>query len=222
MTGVVCVQVLSYGVGFSGGPVEGETSLMTWMRVAGIVGGLAVASAGCGSDDDSPGNGGGDGVGAIVSGLPATKPVNTLTTSEVTQLCMAVVDSSKSSSVREGTCKALGVLRATLEAGFMLANTDAELRLSCATGYEECMKDMEGGSCEAAPASCTITVAEFEKCASDQNAAIIALGAAVPACATLTRAALSTAPSVTALEEPASCKALAPRCPGLVEEPELD
>jgi hypothetical protein len=200
-------------------------SMTKWTRIAGMVGGLALAIAGCGSDDadGSPGPGNGNtGGGAVASGLPATKPLNTLTPAEVTQICKAVDDSVKSPAVSDGMCKFLAVIATGLEASFVPGTTDAQLRMSCTEGFEECKKDTEPEDCDPPPASCTATVAEVEKCASDLNAAIIAVGTAAPACATLTKAALSTAPSIDALVEPASCKALEQKCPGFVEEPGMN
>jgi hypothetical protein len=197
-------------------------NMRKWMTVAVLAGGLAMAGGGC--DDGDGGNGNTDGGGGgVSSGLAPTKPVNTLTPGEVTQLCKAMEDAVNAPAVSDSLCKFLSVVGAGVAATFVPATTEAQLRMSCTTGYDECKKEPARAiDCGASAPACTATVAEVEKCLSDETAAVIALGASVPACAALTKAALNTPPSTDPLEEIASCKSLDQKCPDLIPEPELD
>jgi hypothetical protein len=186
-----------------------------------IMVGYVFACAACGE-------GSGGGPSGVSSGITPTKPVSTLTPAETTQLCKTVDDGFKDPAVTDGLCKFTAVF-AAVAATLLLPNaTDAQLQMACTMGYSECKKPQTGSqtatsSCKAPPASCTVTVGEVEKCLSDMKVALANLGAAVPACSTLTKATLGNSPPDTdgLTKQPDSCETIDQKCPGLVPEPNL-
>ena len=195
--------------------MRGMAHTRKWLARALLVAGATLPSLGCG-DDDKPGTG------PVASGLPADKPVGTLTSAEATQLCKAVDSSLSDAVISDSLCKFVAVFGVSVEAAVMPSATDAMLQASCTTGFNQCKASPSstGDACKPAPASCTATVGEVEKCLGDMKAAVAALGASVPACNTLTRASLnSPSGGAGALKEPESCAALERKCPDLVPDP---
>jgi hypothetical protein len=183
-----------------------------------IVAGYALACAACGDSGSA-------GPSAVSSGLPPTKVVGTLTTTETTQLCKTVEDAFKDPAVTDGLCRFTAIFAAVAATLALPSATDAQLQMACTMGYTECKKpqNQTTNQCKAPPASCTATVGEVEKCLADMKSSLANLGAAVPACSTLTKATLGSSPPDTAglTQEPDSCETINQKCPGLVPEPNL-
>jgi len=161
----------------------------------------------------STGSGGGSG-GDFMTGLPADKPLSSLTDAEAMQLCSSFEDYF-TNSLQDLDCRLSGLLAAA----FAQADTDAKAQAACKAAYDMCAAapampttDM----CSKPTGMCTATVGELEACASDDKAVFAQLGMSFPACADLTLKDLmgtpggDTAPPM----EPASCTALDMKCPG--------
>jgi hypothetical protein len=188
------------------------------------LGWLTVALAtfpGCG---DSGGSGGSA---PVSSGLPSSKPVGGLSATELTQFCKAVDAAFDDPAVNDGICKFAAALGAAVAAGVLPTISDADLQKACSEAYQECTKPDSSpmSECKPAPASCTATVGEFEKCLSDMKAGFVKLGSTVPACSMLTKASLMememSSPGADPVPEPESCKIVDKKCPGMVPEPNL-
>lgn len=175
--------------------------------------------SGCGSDSDSPST--------SASGINPSRPANSLTDTEVKQLCKAVDGFFNEPALNEVGCKVSSVIAAAL---FAAGGTDAELQMTCSSAYDECIKGdgkespgagaSTSGQCKKPSASCTATVGEIEQCLADMKTSFANLGKSLPACNTLTKASLSQG-SLSSAEppEPASCKTLEKKCPD-IELPE--
>ena len=93
------------------------------------------------------------------------------------------------------------------------APTDAQLQQNCKTQEGACLAAPPAvASCGSIPASCSLTVAQYSACISDQAAAFNAGVAALPGCATVTRNDLQGVWALVAGDPPPSCALFANTC----------
>ena len=163
-----------------------------------------------------PACGGNDGGGGTLStGVPASKPVSNLTPAELAKLCAAVAEWSK-----DTTGKFACELSGTLAPASGNPKTDAEARMLCKDAVNECLQDLSTApatttSCMAAPASCKITVGEFEACLNDLGAVLEQLAASFPSCDSLSVNSPPVNPNKPppVTTTPASCAVVQSKCP---------
>lgn len=163
--------------------------------------------------------GGGTGSAGAVTSVNGTKPLNTLTAAESTQLCKdsgAYVGRAVS---KVNACKALALVLTALGS----PTTEAQARATCASIYTPCLSAPAASSsmdtCDSIPATCTATVAQYSACFSDQIVALNQVLAASPSCGTITLADLSdngTGGGADGGTEPtsAACMTFETACPG--------
>ncbi|HEY0705498.1 MAG TPA: hypothetical protein VGG33_01805 [Polyangia bacterium] len=172
---------------------------------------------GCGSSDNKTG-------GAFSSSVPGSAPLNTLTPAQTSTLCKEL-GTYVEGALKPLTCQLGGFTVAAFSAIDPRA-TDAELKKACEDATAECLQQQgspDGGAsgagmCDPIPANCTATVAEMSACITDSANALKQSASAIPTCASITRASLSSdagAPGGGEPPEPASCKALSAKCPSL-------
>ena len=113
--------------------------------------------------------GGGTGSAGAVTSVNGTKPLNTLTAAESTQLCKdsgAYVGRAVS---KVNACKALALVLTALGS----PTTEAQARATCASIYTPCLSAPAASSsmdtCDSIPATCTATVAQYSACFSDPD-----------------------------------------------------
>jgi hypothetical protein len=181
---------------------------------------LAVALAGCGDEKSS----------ALSTGVDRNKPLGTVTPSEAQAICTATqmwtnqaITSDKQQQV---TCRVTSNAIAALSARPAVMGappvTDAQLQMTCQTAYDTCIMrpapapapSTAAPTCQAFPASCTATVAEYETCLNDVPPFLDMTLAMLPTCQTLTRLSIL---SVLNLPNtlPASCKTFQSKCAGV-------
>lgn len=200
MSGLRCV-----GVG------SRETGALRLVRAAACA--FVLAGAACGGGGSSS---------TFSSGVAPDKTLGTLTPSELAQICQSA-NAFSQTHLKEASCRIAGVLLASFTGGA----SDQALQAACKMAYDQCesgqLDGADGGSssttdsCMAPPATCTATVAELESCYNAAIGAINQATAAIPSCASLTQASLSTAQTASNLdntEEPAACKTVDAKCPG--------
>lgn len=183
---------------------------VSWLSAAALA---LMAGAGCKGDDDGGGSVTPSGVemsgplGEVAtgaSGVQGSKPLGQVTDAEAMQLCEWSTAAAYEPSSKE-TCT-------TLSAAF---TTNRE---ECESSVTECLKEVgvdeepeetcDTASAAELPANCTATVAEFEKCVEDLNAANRALFSNTT-CADVGEIDLES-------DVPASCQAIEPKCPGFL------
>lgn len=166
-----------------------------------------VTSCGGGSDDG----------GNFSTGLDGSKQVSDLSDSDFKKVCDAE-EKWASSVLSEQEAKEFGCqLTAFATAAFAGAGGDAaQLKMACKAAYDACLKQPPPSSMMPStmkmcnkPANCTATVAEIEACYTDSAASLEMLKQA------LTCDALANTSMPPAIQEPASCKTLDMKCPGL-------
>jgi len=145
--------------------------------------------------------------------LSGTKAVNALTAAEATQLCNDTYAYFGSAITKATTCKWKGLSYAASSS----APSQAILQQNCTSQETSCLPTdpwANNSGCNNLPATCTVTVAQYSTCISDEVAAFIQTVTGLPSCATLT----STAPIIeaeTGGTPPPSCASLADTCPDL-------
>jgi hypothetical protein len=160
---------------------------------------------------------GADPGGELDTGLPADKPITSLTDAEIEGLCDKFDAFYSTGKVGDGLkdfgCRFSGLLAAA----FAGADTDAAAKAACKTAYDACAAapSESTSTCGKPTATCTATVAEVEACANDSAKALEQLVSAFPSCTELTLADLMGSGEETmAPPDPASCTTLKMKCPG--------
>lgn len=162
---------------------------------------------------------GSDSSGGFSTSVPASKPVNTLTQQEQTQLCSDLngyVDDTLTEQLKVPLCRGKA-LAAALQGG---AKTDAEARAACKPAYEKCLTEpVDTGfdskqMCDAPAQDCAATVGELSSCIQALPGYLQASLPDLPACDAIEIAKLS---EYTAEKpqpaEPAACTAYEKKCP---------
>jgi hypothetical protein len=169
---------------------------------------LATLVTGCSSSGD---------LGSFSSSLDSQRTVAGLSTDERKTLC----DEMTAFYSRSGTAADLSELdcRANSSVGIHEAGdtsqTDADVRGACQEEYDRCeaSSDPNAGSCSL-PTGCPATVAEVAACVNDISRWTAGALAATPTCDTLTVAKLEARGNSNPEPPlPASCLALAQKCP---------
>jgi hypothetical protein len=178
----------------------GSTSKAGGTSVAGSTG-TAGSGTGSGGDFDT--------------GLPADKPIATLTDAEVASLCSKFDDfyskGTVATNLKNFSCSFSGFLAAALGG----ADSDASARTLCKAAYDGCIAEPgeTTSECTKPSAECTATVGEVEACANDSAKYLAQLGDVFPSCAELTLADLMDMDAVMPPDEPSSCTTLDMKCP---------
>ena len=186
--------------GGSGASTAGSSSKAGSTSTAGSTG---TAGSGMGSGGD------------FDTGLPADKPISTLTDAEITGLCSKFDDFYSKGAVATGlkdfSCTFSGIFAALLGG----ADTDAAAQAACKTAYDACIAapSETTSSCSKPSATCTATVGEVEACTNDSAKYVAQLGDLLPSCAELTLADLMDMGADMTPAEPASCTTLEMKCP---------
>jgi len=162
---------------------------------------------------------GGSGGGGSVTGLPASTGFMTLTPAQKTQLCSDVsAYVSRNISDADG-CKLSGLIVALLAVATDPTITDADLQGSCTAAVSSCNMTPSTGECtlgDTSTCSADATIADLNKCISDDTAALKSLIATIPACGSLTKAWLDANANALGAAAPASCTALDAKCPDIM------
>lgn len=170
-------------------------------------------AAGCGSSS----GGGAAGSGEVTS-LSGSRALNSLSAAEAAKLCTDSGSYASAAVSQANACK----FAAVFSASFSAPTTDAEARAACMAIYTPCLSApaQTNDTCDAIPATCTATVAQYSACMKDSIAAFNQTLAVLPGCSTLKLSDLSdnsgggagTAGGAAATE--ASCVTLEKACPG--------
>jgi hypothetical protein len=179
--------------------------------------GLLLAIGGCGDD----GNGG-----KLSTGVDKSKPLGMVTPTEAEQICKSTElwarKAFAESKQRELTCKitALALVGAGVFSPDAAGTSDAQLQMTCVTTRDQCLAAATpgdpGGSaamCEAFPAGCTATVAEYEACLNDVPPFVDSTAAKLPSCETVNRLSLLALVAL-ANDLPMSCRTFQTKCGG--------
>lgn len=159
------------------------------------------------------GDGGGSGGGPFTTSVPGAKPINTLTAAEATTLCADIRRAYSASWTQEDICRFSAYYAAVFSASASTA--EAELKATCAAEYDACSAQGRSLGPATCATACAATVTELAKCVNDMKADLDRRLAEAPACAAVTREGVSTALEPANLPKPpASCAALAMKCPG--------
>lgn len=159
--------------------------------------------------------GGGGRTGTFSTSVSGDRPVNGLSSSEITMLCADLANYASNSGLKQDNCLLAGFLTASSEASVLSTATDAELQAACSQTSTICLTTTP--NCPVpAPADCTATVGELTACANDVAAQTHLLASKVPACSGINRADIGANSSVgTALaHQPASCQSYQAKCSG--------
>ncbi len=180
-------------------------------RIVIVIGATAVGLLGL------PGCGGGDGgsPGKVNYSVDNSKQVGQLTEAEAGVMCEQTMKAMEGAISKSDTCTLTGLLTAAFAGGD---------KAVCQEAYEECMNKPEEPEDEddcklddedSKLTDCTATVGEFEACINDTIAATSEAYEGL-SCDT----DVETLDSMGDNLEPASCKAIEKKCPGLAEEDE--
>lgn len=153
------------------------------------------AGMGCGS--------GGGGNGDVHTSVDSNKPLGSLSSSEIQQLCEDL-----QATATDPLCDLTGIEVAALLASYNTTATDADLRAACADAAASCKQQGATGNCTSGSgvsSSCTATVGEYLSCVNDTLNLI-------PACNTITRNSLD---ALMNAAQPASCTRAQEKCPDL-------
>ena len=167
-----------------------------------------VASCGGGGSGSSP---------TAVTTVDGTKPLNTLTAAETTQLCNDTDAYMERVVSKAGMCK----MAATMAAAFASPTSDATAQAACTPIYNQCMAGPASSTtqtCDPILANCTATVAQYSACATDSLVALNQVLGAIPSCNAITLAELSSTGGTTTATTTtsASCQAFESACPGFL------
>ena len=168
---------------------------------------------------------GGSGPGAVSSVEPS-KTGGSLSDAEAKQYCEDTRSFSKAQLSEADLKKIVCGFVAASYAGFS-AKTDAEAKTECTKQYDTCLTEPAGtpdggatkdpcAGTKAALKDCSATISELNTCTADNTAAFKAL-VGKDFCAGAKAGAPGDAGTASTLpfEQPASCKALAAKCPNL-------
>lgn len=168
--------------------------------------------------------GGSDSNGTYSSGVDKAKAGSSMTTDEQSKFCSSAFRYTMSAMSKESMCKVTAV---GLSAIALMDDkaTNATLQAACKSTFDGCMADSKTvptepsasdmKDCTLEIAACSATTAEIEACINDYTTEVNKVMGAIPSCSALTLTSASMDEPKTA--EPASCKALATKCPALVE-----
>ena len=163
---------------------------------------------------------GGSSGGGTPTSLPPTTKLMTLTPAQQTQICNDLTKYEANNISKAGACKFAGIFAASFILASDPSTPDASLQSACSQAVTQCNSqppDTSGSTCDLSGVStCTAdaTVAELNTCATDEVTALNAAFGSLPACSAVTAAYLNANPDPTGgLTEPASCTALATKCP---------
>ena len=158
--------------------------------------------------------GGMGGVPGFSSGIPGTRPADSLNAGEQRQFCTVFVTSPPGRAITEFACHSTAVL----SSGFV-ATSNAQVQSMCGAYYDACMATPDQSNiamCEKTFVNCTATVAELEQCLRERGPAFALASAALPSCASATVASATQAvATLQMLGKPPSCAAIAAKCPNL-------
>jgi hypothetical protein len=175
-------------------------------RTRGVLTGLALALAGCGSP-------GGDSGGTVPTTVSHNKRIIDLTPAERATLCADVMAWAMSGPVLTDGCNASAWRTTSFVASADTSATDAALRGICQSDYDLCVASGVPPGCYQVPATCTATVSEFNMCLSDT---VDAYGV-LPPCSSVTRASLGTTLAILASQPiSAECMSVEAKCPGAI------
>jgi hypothetical protein len=185
---------------------------------------VSAAAVGCGGSSNNGGAGGGGGGtsggagtggGSSVTSISGSKPLNTLTPAESTQLCEDATAYFMSSITKANSCK----FSALVNAASTSSPTDAVLQSNCTSMETACNASATMGpgsatGCFPPPATCAATVAQYSACVSDGVASFNQNVSALPSCSVVRLADLTAIfAALEATYQPAACMPLATACP---------
>jgi hypothetical protein len=163
------------------------------------------------------------------TGVDREKPLGTVTGPEAQSICDATQTWTREAIAQEKqqqlACKLSATVAAALAGGLGggaggagAAATDAELRMTCQTAYDQCLatpppQSSGPATCRAFPAGCTATVAEYEACLNDMPAFVDQTIATLPSCETLNRLSLLAVLNI-ANTLPPTCRTFQMKCRG--------
>jgi hypothetical protein len=184
-------------------------------------GGTQGGSAGSGGTAGSAGNGGsgggspctGSGGASSVTSICGSRPLNSLTAQEATQLCNDTTAYVRRAVGSANVCKYAAIVNASSQS----APTEGELQAACTAAESSCNQDdnrmTPTALCGDIPPTCTATVEQYSACVVDEGMLFDQGASALVDCSTLTFANLSTAFDVpTTASEAPSCMALMTAC----------
>jgi hypothetical protein len=195
-TGLVLVFTMAYGCGSGSGKGGADGSTRSG----------AAGSGGHVGSGDAAGGGG------SVTTLSGSKPLGSLSAGEASQLCNDTYAYYQRSISQAVLCKEAGLAYGVSSS----APTDAQLQQNCGTQEGACLTALPAvASCGSIPTSCSVTVAQYSACISDQAAAFNAGVAALPGCAMVTLNDLQGVWALLTADPPANCAPLANTCAAL-------
>jgi hypothetical protein len=186
------------------------TARATWLLALMVAPLLGVAC-----DDDKPSG--------FHTGVPGDRPLGTATPQEAEQICQATETWARAqlaeTKQRELACR-IGAIGAA--AGGLLGTGGAavmpiEAQTTCRTVLDQCLaaaapSSMPGmAMCQAFPASCTATVAEYEACLNDVPPFVDKTAGNLPTCESLSPLSLLALASLISTV-PASCQTFQMKC----------
>jgi hypothetical protein len=166
---------------------------------------------------------GDDGPGRLSTGVEGSKPLGTVSPSEADQICKStqtwIAKAVAEDKQRQLACR-LGALAAAAGGaglgGGGAGSSDAQLQATCKTAHDQCLMmapaaPTSPASCQAFPAGCAATVAEYEACLNDIPPTVDMTLAALPTCDRLTQLGLLSLLSLVN-NLPATCRTFQMKC----------
>jgi hypothetical protein len=180
--------------------------------------GLVASFGFCGCDGDSSSN--------TNSGVSKEKALSDLSNADATQVSEGMEDYAEQkfgAVTKEQLCQFDGTIAAGMVAALDTSATDASVQQACTAAVTECGQSTSSPSASESTAfeplstdtvaDCDATVGEYEACAKASTDEMVSLIKTLPACSELTVAILTS--SAASVPEPAACKKLYTKCPGL-------
>jgi hypothetical protein len=171
---------------------------------------VAAMVTGCSSSAD---------LGSFSSSLDSQRTLDGLTTEESSTLCNEILSfetrSGMQADIMELDCRANASVG--IHAPGDTSQTDADVRAACKEEYDLCKASYQisAGTCASPPTNCSATVAELVACVNDMFRWTESALADTPMCNAITVAELDARGSSNVEPpQPASCLALAQKCPG--------
>jgi hypothetical protein len=194
-------------------------------RLSEVVFGLTLVLAAGGCQEDEPN--------VFSTGVDRNKPLGMVTGPEAQAVCNATQAWTRESIAQEKqrqlTCRLTATVAAAVGAGLgsggggggaggLGAVNEAQLRMTCQTAYDGCTMapaptEMGPPMCQAFPAGCTATIAEYEACLTDVPAFVDRTLATLPTCETLNVIAILSLANITNTL-PDTCKTFQMKCRG--------
>lgn len=177
---------------------------------------------------------GGSGGSGSVSSVDSTKTVNGLSDSEAKQYCEDATRYAEG-QLSAADSKKIGCGFSSQFMASFNAESDSDAQTKCKALYEECLKKPDEKTETDAGASddpctefksrskdCAATVGEVTQCMTDELAAMKALAARDFCAEAKASSPDGGTPGSSLFEQPASCKAIESKCPGLSGKSESD